>query len=80
MAIKRVTLGLELLPGEGPGGDHYLGELSEVLPQLPERASLCYLDPPFSTGKEFGAYSDRWEGMQAYWPFSTRAWSWPPGL
>ena len=69
MAIKRVTLGLELLPGEGPGGDHYLGELSQVLPQLPERASLCYLDPPFSTGKEFGAYSDRWEGMQAYLAF-----------
>jgi hypothetical protein len=26
------------------------------------RVSLAYLDPPFGTGRDFGAYDDRWEG------------------
>lgn len=26
------------------------------------RVALVYLDPPFGTGRDFGAYDDRWEG------------------
>ena len=30
---------------------------------------LVYLDPPFNTGKDFGAYNDKWEGRKAYLSF-----------
>lgn len=31
------------------------------------RAQLCYIDPPFLTGRDFGAYSDRYPSDQDYY-------------
>jgi site-specific DNA-methyltransferase (adenine-specific) len=31
-----------------------------------ESVDLCYLDPPFSTGRDFDGYSDKWDGVDAY--------------
>jgi hypothetical protein len=34
-------------------------------PAIRGRVSLAYLDPPFGTGRSFGAYDDRWAGGRA---------------
>ncbi|MEO7091736.1 MAG: DNA methyltransferase, partial [Polyangiales bacterium] len=34
-------------------------------PAVSGRVSLTYLDPPFGTGRSFGAYDDRWAGGRA---------------
>jgi hypothetical protein len=37
----------------------------EVDPEVSGRVSLVYLDPPFGTGRDHGAFDDRWEGGRA---------------
>ena len=34
-------------------------------PSIAGRVALAYLDPPFGTGRDFGAYDDRWPGGRA---------------
>jgi hypothetical protein len=45
-------------------GDN-LAVLTALAPSLRGRVALCYLDPPFGTGRDFGAFDDRWEGGRA---------------
>lgn len=43
-----------------PEGRLLRGDMRIVLPTLPEASvDLAYLDPPFGTGRDFGAYDDR---------------------
>lgn len=63
-----------------PGGVVYLGDCLEVLPAVSDvRFDLVYLDPPFNTGKPFGArldkghrargtvaYDDQWGGITGF--------------
>ncbi len=52
----------------GMGGEVLEGDNLDVLDALLADAevaghvALVYLDPPFGTGRDFGAYDDRWEG------------------
>ena len=43
-------------------GRVHLGDCLEVLPAevAPGSVDLCYLDPPFFTGRDHGAFDDRW--------------------
>ena len=36
-----------------------------------ESIDLIYTDPPFNTGKNWGEFDDRWEGMSGYLDFMT---------
>ncbi len=45
-------------------GDN-LEVLTALAPELRGKVALCYLDPPFGTGRDFGAFDDRWEGGRA---------------
>ena len=49
----------------------YYRDNLEVLKELPDNSiDLCYADPPFNTGKNWGAYNDRWqEGLTGYLDF-----------
>lgn len=43
------------------------GDNLDVLPTLPlTSVTLCYLDPPFFTGRDFGAFDDRWPDLDSY--------------
>ena len=45
------------------GAEEALGDLA----RRGERAQLCYLDPPFWTGRDFGAYDDRFSSPNEYY-------------
>ena len=45
-------------------GDN-LEVLTRLRPSLEGEVALAYLDPPFGTGRDFGAYDDRWVGGRA---------------
>ena len=49
----------------------YFGDNLKVLQSLPDQSvDLVYADPPFNTGKDWGAYDDRWEeGLAGYLDF-----------
>ena len=49
----------------------YFGDNLKVLQSLPDQSiDLIYADPPFNTGKNWGAYDDRWEdGLAGYLNF-----------
>ena len=49
----------------------YFGDNLKVLQSLPDQSvDLIYADPPFNTGKDWGAYDDRWEeGLAGYLNF-----------
>ena len=40
------------------------GDNLEVMRGMPSASiDLIYLDPPFNTGRDFGAFNDRWKGV-----------------
>ncbi len=41
------------------------GDCLELLPAVSERATLVYLDPPFSTARRFGPFDDVWAWTEA---------------
>ncbi|HJZ85623.1 MAG TPA: site-specific DNA-methyltransferase [Polyangia bacterium] len=43
-----------------------LGGLAALRPALAGRVDLVYLDPPFATAEDFGAFDDRWPDRAAY--------------
>lgn len=45
-------------------GDN-LAVLGDLVPKLAGQVSLAYLDPPYGTGRDFGAYDDRWSDRGA---------------
>lgn len=57
MALKCVSVSREMVPGNGPGGDFYLGDALGMLDGLTEKyarkVKCVYLDPPFLTGQAF---------------------------
>ena len=50
------------------GAEEALGDLA----RRGERAQLCYLDPPFWTGRDFGAYDDRFSSPNEYYDSMAR--------
>ncbi len=38
---------------------------------LPYNLNLCYLDPPYNTGTNFGAFNDQWANIDAYTAYLT---------
>lgn len=45
-------------------------EALEAIRTVPhESLTLCYLDPPFATGRDFGDFDDRWESLETYVEF-----------
>jgi len=52
-----------------PAAEIFEGDNLEVLQDLEQKLageiSLAYLDPPYGTGRDFGAYDDRWPDRQA---------------
>jgi DNA modification methylase len=46
-------------------GDN-LFALRRLALSAPESVELVYMDPPFYTGRDFGAFSDRWDSMADY--------------
>ena len=45
----------------------YCGDCLEVMADWPdESVDLVYLDPPYNTGKDWGAFDDRWESIDDY--------------
>ena len=50
------------------GAEEALGDLA----RRGERAQLCYLDPPFWTGRDFGAYDDRFSSSNEYYDSMAR--------
>ena len=50
--------------------EYYLGDARQGLQRLAEqgrRVQLCYLDPPYLTGRDFGAYCDRFPSDEDYY-------------
>ena len=50
--------------------EFYLGDARQGLQRLAEqgrRVQLCYLDPPYLTGRDFGAYCDRFPSDEDYY-------------
>jgi site-specific DNA-methyltransferase (adenine-specific) len=48
----------------------YYGDNLAVLRTLPDACiDLIYADPPFNSGRDYGAYDDRWASMGAYLAF-----------
>lgn len=49
---------------EDPTGDGriVIGDCLGVMSEMPSGSvDLCYLDPPYCTGRDFGAFDDRWQ-------------------
>jgi site-specific DNA-methyltransferase (adenine-specific) len=46
-------------------GDN-LGVLERLAELEPESVALAYCDPPFFTGRDFGAFTDRWDSLRDY--------------
>jgi DNA modification methylase len=45
----------------------FCGDALEILPQIPaETVDLCYIDPPYNTGRDFGDFNDKWKKMEDY--------------
>ena len=49
----------------------YFGDNLTILKELPDNSiDLIYADPPFNTGRDWGAYNDKWEkGLAGYLDF-----------
>ena len=49
----------------------YQGDNLTILRQIPDASvDLICTDPPFNTGKDWGAFSDKWEGgLKGYLKF-----------
>lgn len=67
--LRPIPLREEVLPGDGASGVLYHGDALELLPTLGIRPDLIYVDPPYATGKDFGAYTDKWASFDAYLAF-----------
>jgi 16S rRNA G966 N2-methylase RsmD len=52
------------LPARIVEGDN-LAVLHALSAELAGQVALAYMDPPFGTGRDFGAYDDRWETRDA---------------
>lgn len=60
--LRRVAIKREVHTGIGPKCCFVLGDAAQGLVALAKRgftAQVVYIDPPFLTGKDFGAYDDR---------------------
>lgn len=48
----------------------YLGDNIELLKKIPnDFIDLCYIDPPFYTGRDWHDYQDKWESIDEYITF-----------
>lgn len=46
--------------------EYIVGDNLEVLQNLDQEFSFCYIDPPYNTGRDFGDFDDRFDNMTAF--------------
>jgi adenine specific DNA methylase Mod len=48
---------------------YLIGDNLEILKNIPHTYDLCYIDPPYNTGRDFGDFGDSFESMQHFLDF-----------
>lgn len=66
MKIKPISVQRQILPGTGSQASFILADARKGMQGLSSCADLIYMDPPFLTGRDFGAYDDRF-AKEAYY-------------